>query len=992
MKISFPIEAESFDELYKNNETGNGGFYPVSTYNMWHGGIHLYGFDGSSQSSEVSPNAFSFGYDKWLKYQTTPIYAIADGEVIAYRISEKQQQDVILGDPFYYTNSFVLLKHKYVLKTKKIIFYSLYMHLLPWEFYSDNGILPEKSPFYTTIPKYIVDTEINGEGIPLYPETNDPLQPGKRVPLMLRIIPKGTYIEELEPPNNLPEDHWKKKDPRNEGFKYINIPSAGIRGYAGLQGYSEPTGISENVKQIAGKNKFTSPEQYTTFGLNLYKEANEHSEVLRIIPKGEEIFLKNPNEYKNNRKGFYQLVKKENSDDTIGFIYNDGNSIKIGKKERTNITFDSVITPNPPEPIKSGDTIGYTGRYDQSDFFHLEVFTKNIDFMKYKKDDEEPIEYFIAKPGAVFLKKVSTADEESCNLPKHSILKILEGDSLNEGDFCKVRLVSRRLWVKKNADGYISWNGELWDVNKIIDKAYVSIPQSGAAEPDYHVANNAVGSCVVCFDWTSDTDYKLVQLTLSQEPEKWVQYNREIFDYDRTSNKLTVEKNLDVWYDSDPNQYTFEGTAFEVEEQIAIDKNKVQELKIENEIWYGVKEAGNDETVGWIKKEANNKFELLDCHEWKKFFKKVNKKKEIIKIIESCKGNEKDSELTCKELQNALSDSNIASELRYLVVQHPTEWSVDANEQSGYWKGLQSPSNNWTKKQIDDEIKPHSKKLGWYDEIRETCSLPDPMKLYYFHPIAFIEHLKKIFSELDLLMEKERLSVKEIQRARILIKELTIPQRKPYYLELQKKVNYKNQRNNTSIGERLTGEIGSIGYIMCNLTCLAMTLEYLGVENPDSTMQFEDFLEDRRVDQGYDERWLATSWVDLANSFEIDSEEIQLQTTNAEIIKSKLQVEMESGNGVVLSVFTGDAGHIVRLQEITDEGIVVDDPNGKVDIEDRQAMGEGTGWWGYKAGETRNSDDSESGLGEDNLWIWSEIAKTTVKYAYSFKRKPNSEY
>lgn len=109
MLISYPIlpapaakpgetELEAFIVKYVDTTQG---LYPVSLKDRWHGGIHL-------------------------KPGDAPVRAIADGEVVAYRVAAAPEtyknQD--------FDTSFVLLKHTTETGEKTpVVFYSLYMHL-----------------------------------------------------------------------------------------------------------------------------------------------------------------------------------------------------------------------------------------------------------------------------------------------------------------------------------------------------------------------------------------------------------------------------------------------------------------------------------------------------------------------------------------------------------------------------------------------------------------------------------------------------------------------------------------------------------------------------------------------------------------------------------------------------------------------------------------------------------------------------------------------
>lgn len=88
------------------------GFYPVSHDGRWHGGVHL-----------KPPE------------QSSPVRAIANGIIVAYRVSKasiphkNQEGKEVAG--WESDNSFVLIKHELKGKDSKraIVFYSLYMHL-----------------------------------------------------------------------------------------------------------------------------------------------------------------------------------------------------------------------------------------------------------------------------------------------------------------------------------------------------------------------------------------------------------------------------------------------------------------------------------------------------------------------------------------------------------------------------------------------------------------------------------------------------------------------------------------------------------------------------------------------------------------------------------------------------------------------------------------------------------------------------------------------
>jgi hypothetical protein len=83
-----------------------------------------------------------------------------------------------------------------------------------------------------------------------------------------------------------------------------------------------------------------------------------------------------------------------------------------------------------------------------------------------------------------------------------------------------------------------------------------------------------------------------------------------------------------------------------------------------------------------------------------------------------------------------------------------------------------------------------------------------------------------------------------------------------------------------------------------------------------------------------------------------------------------------------MSIWPECKGHIVRVQSIDENKIVVDDPydkvKGKIDgFEHRQNCNSG----GYDL----NEKTSESTQGKDNEWYWSDIENVTIKYVESYE-------
>ncbi|WP_421224041.1 hypothetical protein [Aeromonas enteropelogenes] len=129
MKFAFPIltaAGEEFKDVKALTALINGeksGHYLLGNHNKWHGGIHI--------SDQSAP---------WCK-DKYPVRAIADGKVVAFRMMKDYLTSEFQGESLRYSNSFCLVQHEYCeinaqSKAKnEFTFYSLYMHLLPWDHY-----------------------------------------------------------------------------------------------------------------------------------------------------------------------------------------------------------------------------------------------------------------------------------------------------------------------------------------------------------------------------------------------------------------------------------------------------------------------------------------------------------------------------------------------------------------------------------------------------------------------------------------------------------------------------------------------------------------------------------------------------------------------------------------------------------------------------------------------------------------------------------------
>ena len=81
-----------------------------------------------------------------------------------------------------------------------------------------------------------------------------------------------------------------------------------------------------------------------------------------------------------------------------------------------------------------------------------------------------------------------------------------------------------------------------------------------------------------------------------------------------------------------------------------------------------------------------------------------------------------------------------------------------------------------------------------------------------------------------------------------------------------------------------------------------------------------------------------------------------------------MRAAMQCGHGV----FLGARGHVIRVQRVDDDALVVDDPNGRHDL--------ATGKWGEKNYRAGSNDDGAVDAGADNRWPFADGALADLSW------------
>ena len=155
MKFALPIlaadgrefaDARALDALLSGETSGH---YLLGNHRKWHGGIHI--------SDASAP---------WCR-DKHPVRAMADGKVVAFRMLDHYLSSEFQGEALRYSNCFCLIEHHYcetnpeTQATNEFTFYSLYMHLKPWQPEQDGErlVLKKRWNVRNSVPHHQPDAE-----------------------------------------------------------------------------------------------------------------------------------------------------------------------------------------------------------------------------------------------------------------------------------------------------------------------------------------------------------------------------------------------------------------------------------------------------------------------------------------------------------------------------------------------------------------------------------------------------------------------------------------------------------------------------------------------------------------------------------------------------------------------------------------------------------------------------------------------------------------
>ncbi|APR83023.1 EF hand domain protein [Minicystis rosea] len=680
--------------LYDLNEKGEGGYFPIAANNFWHGGIHL--------DTEK------------------PIVAVADGEVVAYRINKEPVQIELGGAKLPLSTSFVLVHHeRWTPKGQKIDFFSLYMHLLPLGAYTEEQKAQAPSPFKKR--KFTVRIKEDGCGLNV--------RDGADRETIKGVIPRGAWFEVAD-----------SKDVAAWSASYVKVKYSGPDG--DVEGYASITGRS---KKVAGKpttyvcdTKEDKPADESKLGLNV-RENKTGSRLVRVAPFGAELKIKNPQEVAPGGKvALDKWVELEGG----GWVYTSADKEIEGSRASLAVSataepdeYDKVVKTK--LPIQAGSVVGHPGPYFVHEkTVHFEILTGDVEFMTNPKGDKSEANTLEIAAGTVFKKRTTKSEKVQVDLEIGTVLKLVQK---GRADARKVILDELMGWAPRSALG--DWKKETEQYTLLAPLASLATAAGGAGTI---AINAAKGAKLRLYDQSGD--HRLVGYTPSGSSPKtgWALLaqlgtpdGEELYTLTQPLPELLKEEpgtNYELTEDAGKNDAAIAAPILASGDP-AVWKDK------QGKVWQEIEFA--PDTKGWVQRDAPG-VKATSAYDWPGW-QRVEEHgdfsddglcdaTDLVALIDA-DGN---GDVSSPELKKALEKPAVATRLRRVACVHPTEWA-------GEVKGLERLSGPpWSLgKEYIDATKDYIKKLGFWSDLTDV-GLPAKDKVWNLHPIGFLEQLDKL--------------------------------------------------------------------------------------------------------------------------------------------------------------------------------------------------------------------------------------------------------
>ncbi len=756
MTVLMPLKDQSAAKLSQNNLAAEGGHYLLGANRHWHGGMH-------------------FTINK-------PVQAIADGKLIAYRLST----DYITANlrdsndkENRYSNSFALIQHESKIKGRALNYYSLYMHLMPASGYKAK---PDMA-----IPNFIRALEGSDRDASITTSEDSPSG------LNIRHLKTGAIVTTVPVFGevSLDESIYTESETTcfnanlasNADYKKVSFVDHKGKTHTGYALLDAERAKQEGDKYIVivQEDPLKSSDARGLEGLNLRSEQNYSSDtIIQVLKKDTKVKIKTLNTQ-------WAEVKEIDgaAPSSTAFIAYSGN-VKFDENDIDEGLLDKVHCPN--QLMKSGDLLGNPGlNFSQRNSLHFEIFTDDsiIEFIK----DHENLDLSdknilqVNKGSHLFQRKKIDVAKAIASIDKYSRIKI-EDDASSE--YVKITATDVCGVVKRtDMDGYDSSSNQYKGIKANLEKyqSKISADLAEGSRLEFIYYSNGAGDLK-----TADTHdgHRLVAFPIAESDQKTYWVKRDLINSQNIATDDVVKgtilfNSLNTLFPENPIKFIFqEETASGSSDETLVDlatTNSCQDS--DGDTWYEVKLPFDDKGVlhylgvllgvnrtaqekGWVKasdtelttalnwpgfritkedpKEVGSKDAKIDFKNLTGFFK------ELFEDIDTSG----DGAISAKEMKAALKDSVLADRLSRVIAKHPSEWQADPGlSKWQYLKDLVPDDEAF------EEAKTQIKNLAWWDDAQcAGADLPMSPEVYHLHPLSVIEQLNKLPIRVELIITR----------------------------------------------------------------------------------------------------------------------------------------------------------------------------------------------------------------------------------------------
>lgn len=398
--IKYPFKSFKPDNYGAGNTAGS---YLLGSLYAWHGGLHL----------ETSDD----------------LVAIADGELVAYRVADKYTEEEIEGvGKTRYSNCFAILRHEHDADGLKLTYYSLYNHLWPASEMKNQFVSElfqkctwvvdrEEQPGTYGIWDYSTNKLVSGEQKVIVPY-NCILEVHAEAKTKL-LTPKIPYRQDSQ--CYMVKKHSDSTSPLFEHFLYVLKSDVETCGedtvYEGI--------IKKTIPLVKPKSK-SSLQSYdfqpnsNPVGIRHYDKAgnaNSVEAIMDVIPKGTSIVISG-----KPVKGKWHKVLDNGKGKEGGFVLLTGKEKIVISSE---FKPDEIVACN--IPVKAGTVIGKAGDFGHEingkykDSCHFEIFTADNVSSFLENESDKLLDYLKLQSNATFTETFNTA-----RLPMGYPLELIE--------------------------------------------------------------------------------------------------------------------------------------------------------------------------------------------------------------------------------------------------------------------------------------------------------------------------------------------------------------------------------------------------------------------------------------------------------------------------------------------------------------------------------------------------------------------------------------